>query len=214
MNLRLLRCDRAGSDQSHIEESFHAECPWRPLSDQPQFTSDCHPAHTGPGAPVRKLGTSERSQVRTESTVLRRTSAHSRLPPLSPDIWWPPVYTNSQNFVLPSINRALCIPWNYEGTADGIITKGRKLGKRLQTTQQIHGVMLTHRGRGWWCSHLPALTPAGPETASGPRVRRNPSSGFLQPPGATGAGQTLGMFTGCSLGCTTVKKAPPKSWCF
>lgn len=98
--------------------------------------------------------------------LLRRTSAHSRLPPLSPDIWWPPVYTNSQNFVLLSINRALCIPWNYEGTADDIITKGRKLGKQVQTTQQIHGVMLTHRRRSWGCSHLPALTSAGPETAS------------------------------------------------
>ena len=149
------------------------------------------------------------------SLSLRQKSACSRLPPLSPDIWWPPVYTNLQSFVLPSINRVVCIPWNYEGTADSIITKGRKLSKLVQTTQQMHGVMLTllreelggvTEAEESPFSHLPALYPEA-QTAS---LERGEDGFLLQLPPSWShwLWWPLRMLASCSLGRPTVRKRP------
>ena len=156
LNLGLLCCERAGLGQSHIKESFHVQCPGlfpltSPKSLQAVVVSTQALGHQCQSwEPLTNfLG---KNWI---SLSLWQMSVHSRLPPLSPDIWWPPVYKNSQTFVLPSINRAMFIPWNHEGTADGIVTKGRKLGKLVQTTEQIHSVLLTHCRRSWGC--LPRL---------------------------------------------------------
>lgn len=216
LNLGLLCCERAGLGQSHIRETFQAECPGlfpltSPKSLQAVVVSTQALWHQCRSwEPLTKL-----LGKNWISLSLWQMSVHSRLPPLSPDIWWPPVYKNSQTVVLPSINRAMFIPWNREGTADSIVTKGRKLGKLVQTTQQIHSVLLTHgrrsgavsRADDFPFSHLPAQTPGGPGSKPGSRIRLDSSSGF-QSPGASSVGRPLRMFTGCSLGHTTLRKSP------
>lgn len=52
-------------------------------------------------------------------------------------------------FVMPSINRVRSRPRNYEEIDDGIITKSRKLGECVQTTQQVHRVVFTPCRRSW-----------------------------------------------------------------
>lgn len=216
LNLGLLCCERAGLGQSHIKETFQAECPGLfPLTSPKPLqavvmSSQALWHQCQSWEPLTNL-----LGKNCISLSLWQMSVHSRLPPPSPDIWWPPVYKNSQTFVLPSINRATFIPWNREGTADSIVTKGRKLGERVQTTQQITvccsptagGVGLFPEADDFPFSHLPAQTPGGPGSKPGSRIRLDSSSGF-QSPGASSVGRPLRMFTGCSLGHTTLRKSP------
>lgn len=71
-------------------------------------------------------------------------------------------------------------PCNYEGTADSIITPGRKLGELGQTTQQIHGVMFTPLQQGLNdspLSHLPTRYPWRPRQ----QAWSDGEDGFLSP---------------------------------
>lgn len=113
------------------------------------------------------------------------------------------------------MNRGLFLPWNYEGTADGIITEGRKPEKLVPTTQQIHNVMSTRRQEKLKVLILPLLTgqlcaPGDPDGE--PRGARERGWGWIFPPAfhpleAVGPGQPLRMFAGCGVG-HTVRKRP------
>lgn len=204
LNLSLLLRQSAGETRFASKSLPH----WMPRIlplDQPWVILSCHYIHAGPGA-------SDKNWIQSP---LGQKSEHSHLLPLSADIWWPPVSTNSQSFVLPNINRVMFRPWNYEGTADGIITPGRKLGTLVQTTSRFMEWCSPHCRRSWGVfaevndspfSHLPTQYPWRPRQ-QGEWVR----TAFVScshPLGAAGAGRPLRMFAGHSLGHTTVRESP------
>lgn len=200
-------------DQVTLKESFHAECPWLPSWTSPR-SPDCHPAPHRPwNTSGRSWGLWEVLGVRTESHCYS-DERQTPLSPLSPDIWWPPVYTNSQNFVLLSMCQSAVHTLKPWGNSWWYHIKRQKT-QQAGPNHSKFTAWLHHRRRSWGCFTCQHWTSAGPGGSKcGPGWGRNPS--LWLPPASLEprAPVTLGMFClAAVLAATTVKK-PPKSWCF